>query len=162
MSEETKNDLPEPVAEVVEDIADSIVQDAIEDAVQDKLEELAAALSDAKPVAAEAPKEDPTVITGKSAPKAKVETQKSLAPVGDGAIGSTTVEKPKPAKKAAPKPAQAEETVAIFSTRNVVWSGVGKVSRGYNIVSKSASESWLKRDHIRLATPEEVAKEYNK
>lgn len=55
-----------------------------------------------------------------------------------------------------------KETIAIHSTRNVSWNGVGKVSVGYNIVTKSAADKWLTRGHIRLATPEEVAKEYNK
>lgn len=53
-----------------------------------------------------------------------------------------------------------KETVAIHSTRNVSWEGVGKVEKGYNIVKKSAAEKWLTRDHTRLATPEEVAREY--
>ena len=163
MSEENTNELPDPVAEVVGDIADSIVKDAIEDAVQDKLEELAKSMTESK-VVEEAPKPAENVITGKTAPKAEpVETTQALAPVADGVIGATKVAKPKPAAKKAAAPAVAEEeTVAVHSTRNVVWSGVGKVIRGYNIVSKSASLKWLERDHIRLSTPEEVAKEYNK
>lgn len=51
-------------------------------------------------------------------------------------------------------------TVAIHSTKNVVWDGVGKVEKGYNIVKKADADKWLTRDHIRLATPEEVAREY--
>jgi len=55
-----------------------------------------------------------------------------------------------------------KEKVAVFSSRNVTWSGVGKVYRGYNIVDKGAADKWLTRDHIRLATPEEVAEEFKK
>jgi hypothetical protein len=51
-------------------------------------------------------------------------------------------------------------TVAIYSTKNVNWEGVGKVVSGYNIVSKAQAEKWLTRKHIRLATPEEVAQEF--
>jgi len=59
------------------------------------------------------------------------------------------------------QPAKAvKETVALHSTKNVVWEGVGKVEKGYNIVKKSEADRWLTRDHIRLATPEEVAREY--
>lgn len=59
------------------------------------------------------------------------------------------------------KPAKAEkETVAIHSTKNVVWEGVGKVEKGYNIVKKAEADHWLTRNHVRLATPEEVAREY--
>jgi hypothetical protein len=55
-----------------------------------------------------------------------------------------------------------EEKVAIYSSKNVSWAGVGSVLKGYNIVTKSASEKWLKRGHIRVATPQEVAKEFGK
>ena len=59
------------------------------------------------------------------------------------------------------RPAKAEkETVALHSTKNVVWEGVGKVEKGYNIVEKSAADKWLTRGHIRIATPEELAREY--
>ena len=68
----------------------------------------------------------------------------------------------KPVKKADKKDksdAKAEdksETVALHSKRPVLWEGVGRVERGYNIVSKAQAEKWLTRDHIRLATPEEI------
>jgi hypothetical protein len=55
-----------------------------------------------------------------------------------------------------------EKRVAIYSSKNVSWAGVGKVLKGYNIVTKPISEKWLKRDHIRLATPEEVARDFGK
>jgi hypothetical protein len=55
-----------------------------------------------------------------------------------------------------------KDTVAIHSTKNVTWPGVGKVYVGYNIVEKDESEKWLTRSHIRLATPQEVAKEFGK
>ena len=90
-----------------------------------------------------------------------VEEVPALGPVGDGAIGATTaVRQPKSAKKKAEAPVT--EKVALHSTKNVTWSEVGKVYRGYNIVDKDAAEKWLTRSHIRLATPEEVAKEFGK
>ena len=100
-----------------------------------------------------------------SSPEPVEDTTPALAPVAGGAMGSAKVATK---KKAAPKPKKsskkdeepAPEKVAVFSTRNVTWSGVGKVYRGYNIVTKEQSEQWLKRDHIRLATPDEVAKEF--
>jgi hypothetical protein len=81
-----------------------------------------------------------------------------LAYVGNGVLGSTKVTKlePKPAAKKAEK----KDTVAVHSTRNVTWSGVGKVYIGYNIVTQEAADQWIKRDHIRMATPEEIAREY--
>jgi hypothetical protein len=82
--------------------------------------------------------------------------------VENGVIGAT-VFKPEPKKSAAKKSAAKKaETVAIYSTKNVTWNGVGKVYRGYNIVEKNAADKWLTRDHCRIATPEEVAKEFGK
>jgi len=52
------------------------------------------------------------------------------------------------------------EKVAIHSSKNATWSGVGSVYRGYNIVLPENAEKWLTRNHIRPATPEEVAKEF--
>jgi len=78
-----------------------------------------------------------------------------------GVIGATKAPR-SPEKKKAAKPATKAETVAIYSTKNVTWSEVGKVYRGYNIVEKDAAEKWLTRSHIRIATPEEVAKEFGK
>ena len=96
-----------------------------------------------------------------SAPKPS-ETM-GLGSVANGAMGSTTFksneEKPKPVRNVT---TDKGDTVAIHSTRNVTWSGVGKVYSGYNIVSKEAAAKWLTRNHVRPATPEEVANEYNK
>jgi len=74
-----------------------------------------------------------------------------------GAIGSGTNkgEKPKAEPKVNPKPEV--EKVALFAENNVYSEDFGKISIGYNIVTKKASEFWLKRRDIRLATPEEVA-----
>jgi hypothetical protein len=55
-----------------------------------------------------------------------------------------------------------DETVAIHSTRNVSWSGVGTIQKGYNIVTGAQAEKWLTRKHVRSATPQEVAQEYVK
>jgi hypothetical protein len=88
--------------------------------------------------------------------KKKSSTQKTF----NGAIGSAGAERK---DRPAPQPEKATvEKVAIHSTRNVSWMGVGKVLKGYNIVSKESADKWLTRDHVRLATPEEVASEYNK
>lgn len=66
-----------------------------------------------------------------------------------------TTEKPAKAEKKISK-----DTVAVYSSKNISWQEVGKVSKGYNIVSKEMSKQWLKRKEIRIATPEEVAKEF--
>ncbi len=89
------------------------------------------------------------------------EEVQALGSVSEGVIGATTAPKA-PERKKSVKPAEKKETVALYSTKNVTWSEVGKVYRGYNIVEKEAAEKWLTRSHIRTATPEEVAKEFGK
>jgi len=66
----------------------------------------------------------------------------------------------KPAKTLKVEKKPTEKTVALLSTRNVSWNGVGKVEIGYNIVTEEQAEKWLTRNHITLATPEDVAKGY--
>jgi hypothetical protein len=85
----------------------------------------------------------------------------ALGAVAEGVIGATTAAVATPRKKNS-KPVENKEKVAIYSTKNVTWSEVGKVYRGYNIVDKDAAEKWLTRPHTRIATPEEVAKEFGK
>ncbi len=89
------------------------------------------------------------------------EEVQALGSVAAGVIGATKAPKAPERKKSA-KAAEKKDTVALYSTKNVTWSEVGKVYRGYNIVDKDAAEKWLTRSHIRTATPEEVAKEFGK
>lgn len=83
----------------------------------------------------------------------------SVTPNKENVIGSSSADKEETVK---PKTTKEKDVVAVYSTRNVTWSGVGKVYRGYNIVTKEASEKWATRDHIRIATPEEVARSFGK
>ena len=98
----------------------------------------------------------------KNAVKSKTQPSKgkkpgSMASTGDNAIGSPGADRPKkPSANAGFK----KTTVAIYSDRNVSWVGVGKISKGYNIVSTDQAEKWLTRRHVREATPEEVASEF--
>lgn len=89
------------------------------------------------------------------------EEVQALGSVAAGVIGATTAPKTS-AKKKPTKVAAKKDTVALYSTKNVTWAGVGKVYRGLNIVEKDAAEKWTTRSHIRVATPEEVAKEFGK
>jgi len=118
----------------------------------------------AEPVKEEAPTEEVKPEEAKpvdaiTAPRysGRPEVQ-AVGPV-NGAIGVTSVpveEKPAPSKKKDSK----KETVALRSTKNVTWAGVGKVYNGINIVDKDEADKWLTRSHVTLATPEEVAKEF--
>ena len=85
----------------------------------------------------------------------------SVGPIETGAIGVTKSTPKKKTVKAAPK-TERKVTVAVHSTRNVVWENVGKIAKGYNILPKAEAEKWLTRSHVREATPEEIAREYGK
>jgi hypothetical protein len=87
------------------------------------------------------------------------DTVQAEGSIDNGVIGVTAT--PRPVKQAVEaSPTKSKKTVAIYSTKNVSWSSVGKVYRGYNIVTPEQAEKWLTRSHVRLATPEEVAKEF--
>ena len=85
-----------------------------------------------------------------------------LGPVADGVMGSSLVSKTeKPKVSVSKAKASDREKVAIFSTKNVTWSEIGsKIYRGYNIVKPEIADKWLTKSFVRLATPEEVAKEF--
>jgi hypothetical protein len=55
-----------------------------------------------------------------------------------------------------------KEKVAIYSVRNLSWTGVGQLTKGYNIVTKQDSEKWLTNKSVRSASPEEVKRAYGK
>jgi len=99
------------------------------------------------------PNED---VIGSPKPKSTKKAASKKA-VANDAIGSMSAENANVVSKPAPV---GKVTVAIHSTKNVNWGGVGTVKKGYNIVSKQQADQWLTRKHIRLATPEEVAQEY--
>jgi hypothetical protein len=65
-------------------------------------------------------------------------------------------------KKEVVEPKKVHEKVAIHSTKHLHWANVGQIIPGYNIVTKDASEKWLTRKQVRLATPEELASYYGK
>jgi len=85
----------------------------------------------------------------------------SVGTIETGAIGVTKSTPKQKTKSAAPKKDK-EPTVALHSTKNVVWENVGKLAKGYNIVPAAAAAKWLTRNHVREATPEEIAREYGK
>ena len=60
------------------------------------------------------------------------------------------------------EPSKTNEKIAIHSSKSLYWVKVGQLTPGYNIVTKEASEKWLTRKQVRLATPEELASYYGK
>jgi len=157
MSENTNNEKEESLLiDDVKDIKESatIIEESVEDIKESKDDKISEKIENVK--IEEAKPQPQAIVT----PEPAVE-KPGLAYVADGVLGSTKVAKAEP-KPVVKKAAKKEDTVAVYSSRNVTWNGVGKVYTGYNMVSKSAADQWLKRDHVRLATPEEVAREYGK
>lgn len=93
-------------------------------------------------------------------PVQSVKKVPAIAPVADGVIGSASASVTKANKKPKAVEGKEVEKVAVYSSKNVTWTGVGKVYVGFNIVTKDQADKWLTRNHTRLATPDEVAKEF--
>jgi hypothetical protein len=149
MSENIEDVKPESVEDKAEEVvATEVAVEATEEVVAEPVEEPAKAEPVDEVISSPEPEESPVVTP-------------ALAPVANGVIGSTTAER-KSRKAPAPAKAAKDNTVAIHSSKNVSWVGVGKVSKGFNIVSKEDADKWLTRDHIRLVTPEELAKGFGK
>ena len=144
---------------VVEEIlnANKDAEEVLEDVVEEPVTEVKVEVQ--KPVLAKEPKKpSENVVSSKSVNAVKPSDFASgITAVNNGVIGTGAVKITNTEKK----PIKAEsEKIAVYSTRNVTWQGVGKVYRGYNIVNKEQADKWLTRDHTRLATPEEVAEEF--
>lgn len=92
-------------------------------------------------------------------PNSKTKANQALGPIADGVMGIATLPEIEEVVEDI-KPVKSVEKVALHSTKNVLWDDLGELKKGYNIVPPSAAERWLTRDHVRPATPEEVAKEY--
>lgn len=90
-----------------------------------------------------------------SAPE-PAEEKPGIVPVGNGVIGSGKVKREPVAKKEPKVEAPVVEKVAVLSSRNLVWQGVGKLVKGYNFVSKEDAAKWLTLDTVREASPQEV------
>jgi hypothetical protein len=132
----------------------AVIEEIVAENAEETIEE--PVVEDAKPVEAEEPKN--VISSGSQNPGKPAEEVAGITSVENGVIGTGKVAR-KP-KAAAAKETPKAEKVAVHSTRNVTWPNVGKVYRGYNIVTKEQADKWLTRDHVRLATPEEVAKEF--
>lgn len=110
--------------------------------------------------------EDGQKVIAGSVTKPSVNPYSNLKPKDEGgAISSKAADralsKP-PVKKEDVPQKKTESKIAIWSSKNIRWTGVGTLTKGYNIVTEEAAEKWLSREGIRKATPEEVATYYGK
>lgn len=144
----------------LEETTPSFVEDTVTEAAVEETAPVQEEPTPAVEPVVEAPVVEEQEVIGK--PEYSSETVEGVGPLETGAIGVTQQKREPKRASVKPKKENTEEKVALFSTRNVTWPEVGKVYRGYNIVSKSAAEKWLTRDHVRTATAEEVAKAFGK
>jgi hypothetical protein len=143
-----------------EDILDNLVEGVVEEDVKEEKthsEEVAEELGIEASVTED--KEDYGVIITGPSYSASEEVQ-SMGVVSDGVIGATKKPRAKKATSKAEPISTEEEKVAIHSDKNYYWAPVGKIYKGYNIVKKSKADKWITKAGVRLATPEEVAKEF--
>jgi hypothetical protein len=151
MSEDIKNEDVVP-ASVVDN--EPIISPEVAEKAAEVVEKL---VEESKPVEAEETKSD-NVISGPSY-SAPAEEKPVLGSVANGVIGTSSA-KPaaKPAKqKSEPKK---DNVIAVYSPKNIHWDGVGKLSKGFNVVNKDVAEKWLTREGVRIADPKEVAQGY--
>jgi hypothetical protein len=136
---------------VVEEAVEAPVEEILADVVEETVAEEPAPVVVEEPVVEEVAVDANVIVAAEP-----VETAPAITSVNDGVIGTGKVSK----KKAAPAPKVAEEEsgekVALFVSRNIHWQGIGKLQKGYAIVSKEAAEKWVELPAVRLATPEEI------
>jgi hypothetical protein len=102
------------------------------------------------------------VITGPA--KKKTSTSSNMQKNSESVLGSKAADRAlaKIVVEEKEESKNVSEKIALWSNKNIRWSDVGAINKGYNIVTEGASEKWLSRDGIRKATPEEVATYFGK
>ena len=157
--EDTSVTLPEGEAETPVEVTETVEEESADEGVVDEVVAKAESIAaDIKTKIKGIPETDDNNVIGSS--RTKSEGGKKfgkIATTSNGAIGSGSADrKLKTKAPATPQPAK----TAVHSERNVLVEGLGKINKGYNIFPKDVADKWLKRNYVRLATPEEVAEEY--
>lgn len=98
------------------------------------------------------------VITGPK--KVKPTRVSNMHSKESGAVSSRAADYALRSKRVIKEEKTEDSKVALWSEKNIRWSDVGSLSKGYNIVTEEAAEKWLTKVGIRKATPEEVATYY--
>lgn len=105
------------------------------------------------------PTEDNTIGTPRY-PARETEPQ-DLGSINNGTIGTGAKKTMEKKENFVNKGSEQKEKVALYSSKNLSWTGVGKLIKGYNILNKDTAEKWLTKNGVRIATPEEIKKEYD-
>lgn len=114
--------------------------DSVEDVVEAPVE------------AVEAPVEDITAPDEVEVSEVKKEAKQAEIPV---------VKESKTKKKE--EKVETPKDLAVYSERNLYKHDLGELSKGYSILPSAKAEKWVaSTKKVRIATPEEVARYYNK
>jgi hypothetical protein len=96
-------------------------------------------------------------------PKTKKARVSNSSSNEDGVIIVRSAEQDLPPVKREKTTPKVENTqMAVYASKHLHWQGVGKLTPGYNILSKEVAEKWLTNKNVREATPQEVATYYGK
>jgi hypothetical protein len=156
----SENKANEEKTEVLEEVLPAKLVDGESIIPEEKVEEVKAVVADL--IKKKSVKEDEEASEDVITAPVPEDLVAGLGPVANGVMGTSLMSKTEKPKVSSNKPKLNDgDKVAVFSTKNVSWPEIGsKVYRGYNIVKKEAAEKWVTKDFVRLATPEEVAKEF--
>jgi hypothetical protein len=141
------------------------VEDVLEEDSSDVKEKATESVAKENPVIEKAKiqeavvEKDNKVITGPK--KVKPTRSSNMQAKSDNTLGSRAADNSFKKIIVEEKPKETNK-VALWSNKNIRWTGIGSLSKGYNIVTREASEKWLSKDGIRKATPEEVATYFGK
>lgn len=151
MSEQTVDSVESPVEEVRKPRTKKVAEENSDTIENISIQEAPETVND----------EGQKVISGHK--KSRAPRKSNVHVKEDGAIGSHAADaalRKKPVVEKVKK--EEQEKIALWSDKNIRWSSVGTLEKGYNIVTKEAAEKWLTRGGIREATPKEIATYYGK
>jgi len=152
-------------------MSEELVQEAVlEPIIEEAPAQTDAPAKKAKPTekVAEATEDNKEEVTQKiiSGPaKKKTPRSSNVHTKDNGAIGSHAADRALTKKvDNSPKEDEGKDSskVAVWSDKNIRWSDVGSLIKGYNITNKEVADKWLTKKGVREATPEEVAAHYGK
>lgn len=157
--EDTSVTLPEGEAETPVEVTETVEEESADEGVVDEIVAKAESIAaDIKTKIKGMPEADENNVIGSS--RTKTEGGKKfgkITPTTNGAIGSGPADRsPKIKAKTEEEPTK----LAVYSEKNILVEGLGKITKGYNIFLKDVANQWLEKSYVRLATPDEVAEEY--
>lgn len=144
MSDEFKDEM---VSDSVENTVESISENIMNSEIIEVIEE---------PVVTIAHEES---LIASPEPEVAIAPAPFLGTTDNGAIGSMSANKKTATKK---KVARNDNKAYLMSERALFINGVGRLWKGFNVVPKKYEDKWLSHSGVRMATTEEIDKEYGR